>query len=609
MLDRDAWLPLARKLDWTPSHAAPEEVFPPAMSGIPWLPQEQWADWEEPYRTTYREYVRHQSEKEASVRAVRELLGHADDLDRLPPPWRSSLKLHAATLALAEHAAVVGNLRGARFGRDGAWRTAALLGALDELRHTQIPLAIMHELVRADPQFDWTHRLYHSDDWVAIAARHFADDLLLGSSAVDFALGTHFVLETGFTNLQFLGLAALARRADDHLFEKMASSIQTDEARHAQIGQPVLEHVARADPARAQELLDRCFWRSWLLFAVITGFSVDYLTPLPHRAFSFKEFVEEWVLEQYVRSVEDLGLKKPWYWDTFLDSLDHYHHMVYASAYTYRFTVWFDLVVPGPDERAWLRQKYPRSWDALAPVWEQISERWRSTDAGNELSAHGTALVGFCHLCQLVLCGGRPGKNTACILEKDGQKRVFCSEPCRWIFERQSERYARHRDLVTRVLEGEAPANLVALILRHFGLTQQDWGKDAYGGDYPWLVRPAAAEPPRAQPAAASPGHVTSTAGHLGSPIPLHGFLQGDTLGLLLLAHGQDTVAELAEALQRAASLRVRRRERVAVVFRGRVLDPGLTLEQAGLGALDRFDVVDAAGAPLDGDRPGGHPR
>ena len=44
-------------------------------------------------------------------------------------------------------AAVIGNLRAARFGRDGAWRTMALFGALDELRHTQIPLYIFHNFI------------------------------------------------------------------------------------------------------------------------------------------------------------------------------------------------------------------------------------------------------------------------------------------------------------------------------------------------------------------------------------------------------------------------------------------------------------------------------
>lgn len=489
VLRRDDWLDLARKLDWDFSYVDEAAVYPIEQSGRPWLDRSEWAGFDEPYRTTYAEYVSQQHAKDTSVYAVRDAVAKAENLQRLAPGWTNALKLHSATLPLAEFAAVVGNLRAGRFARGSAWRTMATLGALDELRHTQIPLVLMHELVKHDGQFDWTHKFYHSNNWVAIAARHFFDELLLLSNAVEFAVATNVVFETGFTNLQFIGLSALAHDVGDTMFERMVGSIQSDEARHSQIGPPVLEVVAKHDREYAQYLLDKWFWRSWQLFAVVTGFSMDYLTPLESRPQSFKEFVQEWVVDQYLRTVESLGLSLPWYWSTFLESLDHYHHMVYASAYTYRASVWFDFVLPGPRERAWLQQKYPWSWEQLDPIWERITEHWREADPGNDFAVHGTAIVGFCDLCQLVLSGGTPRKNAASTLTRDGRRYVFCSEPCRWIFEREPERYAEHRDVVKRVLAGEAPANLIALLRRYFGLDHETWGKDAFGGVYPWMRR------------------------------------------------------------------------------------------------------------------------
>jgi toluene monooxygenase system protein A len=490
-MKRDDWLDLARKLDWTFSYVDERDVYPEVASGTPWLPHDAWASWTEPFRTTYSEYVTNQAAKEASVSAVREAVGRLEDFQKLDRDWLSALKLHAATLPLAEFAAVVGNLRAARFGRDSAWRSTALLGALDELRHTQIPLLVMHELVRWDEQFDWTHRFYHSNDWVAIAARHVMDEMLLASDPIEMAIATNFVFETGFTNLQFVGLSAMAHDVGDRMFETMIKSIQTDEARHAQIGQAVLATVVAHDKAYAQGLVDKWFWRHWQLFAVVTGFAMDYLTPLAHRRTSFKEFMQEWVLDQFARTVAEAGLALPWYWDTFVASIDWYHHMVYASAYTYRATVWFDLACPGPDERAWLRAKYPASWDALDPVWARIAARWRESGPGLEWYTHGTTPVGFCSLCQLVLCGGTPAHNTAEVVdypsERGGKRYIFCSAPCRWIFEREPERYADHADVVQRILAGEAPANLLELLRTYFGLTQDMWGKDVLGGAYPWL--------------------------------------------------------------------------------------------------------------------------
>lgn len=75
-------------------------------------------------------------------------------------------------------------------------------------------------------------------------------------------------------------------------------------------------------------------------------------------------------------------------------------------------------------------------------------------------------------------------------------------------------------------------------------------------------------------------------------PIPLYGFLQGDTIGLLILAEEDDTLQALAQKLQDAASLRVAHRHQVQVVSNHKIMDPAMTVAQAGLQPLDRFDVT-----------------
>ena len=278
MLSREEWLPLARKLDWDYSYVREDEVFPEVISGHPWLPHSEWKDWEESFKTSYREYVDNQYEKDMAVAAVRDAVGRIENIQKLAAPWLNGLKVHAAALPLGEFTGVIGNLRGARFGRDSAWRTMATFGALDEYRHTQIPLLLFHELVKFDSQFDWAHKFYHTNNWFAVAARHFFDELTVGQNAIEFHIATNFVFETGFTNLQFVGLASLARESSDHMFERMVTSIQTDEARHAQIGHPVVATVMKHDPRYVQYLVDKWFWRNWRLFSILTGLSTDYLT-------------------------------------------------------------------------------------------------------------------------------------------------------------------------------------------------------------------------------------------------------------------------------------------------------------------------------------------
>lgn len=74
--------------------------------------------------------------------------------------------------------------------------------------------------------------------------------------------------------------------------------------------------------------------------------------------------------------------------------------------------------------------------------------------------------------------------------------------------------------------------------------------------------------------------------------IPLYGFLEGDTLGLLVLAEEGETVLEIARKLQDAASIRVARNDKIQFVYNGEAIDPALTVAQTGLQALDRFDVI-----------------
>jgi toluene-4-monooxygenase system protein B len=75
-------------------------------------------------------------------------------------------------------------------------------------------------------------------------------------------------------------------------------------------------------------------------------------------------------------------------------------------------------------------------------------------------------------------------------------------------------------------------------------------------------------------------------------PIPLYGFLEGDTLGLLVLAEEGETVLAVAAKLQDAASIRVARSDKINFVYNGKAIDPALTVAQVGLQPLDRFDVI-----------------
>lgn len=487
-LQRDDWLDVARKVDWTYRYVDEREAFPESMSGTPWLPQQSWKDWNEVYRTTYREYVRNQRAKDDALMGARSALSKIGLLEQLDPGWVQLVKFHQGTFALAEYAAVVAEQRMARFGRDSAWRTMAVLGALDETRHGQIPLLMGHDMLPFDGNFDWTHKAYHTNEWIIIAARHLFDDMFLATNAVDLAIQLNFVLETGFTNIQFMAMAAMADGASHHLFEKALASIQTDEARHGQIGHPVLRTlIENGAKEHAQYLVDKMWWRCWRLFLALTGSSMDYHVPLSARRRSYKEFMQEWIIEQFTKNLAEFSLARPWFWDLFIEELDYAQHSFQLGIYAYRTTLWFDVAMPNADERRWLSEKYPDWNEIYGPIWDTLERRWQQEGEGSTLAY---TLPPLCNLCQLPTLFMRPGKNTACTREFGGRKYVFCSEPCRWIFDQERSRFADHTSVVDRIVAGVTPGNLPDL-LHWMGLQAPDeTGKDLRRGLDRWRLEP-----------------------------------------------------------------------------------------------------------------------
>jgi hypothetical protein len=75
--------------------------------------------------------------------------------------------------------------------------------------------------------------------------------------------------------------------------------------------------------------------------------------------------------------------------------------------------------------------------------------------------------------------------------------------------------------------------------------------------------------------------------------IPLYCFVEGDSLGVLVMVDDHDSIAELAQRAQQAAAVRVAPRQRAVVYAHGAVLDRDATVKEVGLIALERIDVVE----------------
>ena len=504
LLKREEWQGFVRDVDWSYRYVDDEAVFPEWHSGTGKVPRAAWQAWEESYKVSYPEYVATQREKEAAAYAVKAALQRSSAFESLNEGWKSATKMHFGGIALSEYAAVLAELKMARFGLNGGWRNMAVFGQLDELRHATITTFFGHEFIAKDPQYDWTQKAFQTNDWVAISLRNLFDAMMSSANVVDLALQLPLTFETGFTNLQFVGLAADALASGDVNFANMISSIQTDEARHSQQGGPTLEILVEHDPARAQWVVDKTFWASARAFAALTGPSMDYYTPLEHRKQSYREFMEEWIIDQFVHTIEGYGLKKPWYWDEFMRGLDTWHHGLHMGLWYWRPTLWWrPMAAVSKDERAWLAQKYPTWEQVYGDKWDVIID---NVNAGNMEATLPETLPWLCSTCQLPACIPTQSRNGTWRVRDwqliyDGRIYHFCTNACRQIFWKDRDS-VNHETLVDRFLAGQIQPMDVGGILGYMGLTPDVMGDDP---DYPAWTKDYAGRPAEGLATAARP--------------------------------------------------------------------------------------------------------
>jgi toluene monooxygenase system protein A len=492
LLERSEWYDIARDTNWTPGYASEQEIFPDEMSDAFGLTLDQWNAYDEPFKVTYREYVAVQSKKDIGAYSVKAALARSNFYDSADKGWQSILKMHYGAVCLLEYNAVLAEAKMARFAKAPGMRNMATFGSLDELRHAQIQLYFGHELTSKSRQFDWAIKTFHTQNWAAVAGRSFIDDLCMGRDAATMSIMLTFSLEQGFTNLQFMGLAADAELMGDYTFSNLISSVQTDEARHSQIGTAALRVlIANGKKEQAQQAIEIAFWRAWRLFMTLTGPSIDYLTPLRRRHQSFKEFVMEFIVAEFMRALEDLGLDKPWYWDYFLDTVEYFHHSGHLEIWFLRSTVWWDPSAGvTPEERAWLEEKYPGWNEIWGKLWDVVAENAR---ADRQDKVFPQALPMLCNVCG-TSSGGMPyngfhqGNWTD---HTDGRRYYFCSPPCKWIFDIAPERYEGHKSLVDRLLGGMIEPGTLEGMLQYMGIFPGERGADPDNYEWAQTLQPA----------------------------------------------------------------------------------------------------------------------
>lgn len=485
LLKNSDWYDIARQTNWTPSYVKEEELFPREFSDPYDIPVSEWEKFDEPYKVTYRDYVQTQREKDVGAYSVKAALSRGEFYDKAAPGWKALLQMHFGAIPFVEYGSVSAFARMTRFGKGPGMRNMANFGSLDEVRHTQIQMYFGYEFVNQHRAFDWAHKAPNTDNWIVISERHTFDDVEHTRDAVSAAIMTNFSFEQGFTNLQFIALSADAKRYGDYSFSAMLQTVQSDEARHSQIGEPLIEIMIRnGKKAEAQRLIDISFWRVWKQFSALSGICIDYYTPLDRRETSFKEFVHEFVATQFLRNLQALGLEKPWYWDEhFLPDIETFHHAQQIGIYLYRPTEWWDPIAGvSPAERDWLEKKYPGWNDTYGEVWDVIAENVLN---GRHEKTIPQPLPMLCNMTgfELTGVGGKKWNVKECTVDLDGRRYHFGSPVDKWIFELEPNRYKGQLGFIDRIVAGMMPAGPDG-VFEYMGMGPEDRG--VCGDNYRW---------------------------------------------------------------------------------------------------------------------------
>jgi toluene monooxygenase system protein A len=215
---------------------------------------------------------------------------------------------------------------------------------------------------------------------------------------------------------------------------------------------------------------------------------MDYYTPLEHRKQSYKEFMHEWIVTQFLRTIEDYGLKKPWYWDEFIEGLESWQHSLHLGVWFWRPTVWWKPQAGvSRAERAWLNGKYPHWEEMYGHLWDQIIS---NVNKGDMQATLPETVPWLCNTCHLPVCShtkGHDGKWRVhdFPLTHNGYTYHFCSKPCRQIW--WEDRDTMHLMTVgERLLAGQINPPDVPGLLAWMGLTPDVMGDDAY--NYKWAA-------------------------------------------------------------------------------------------------------------------------
>jgi phenol/toluene 2-monooxygenase (NADH) P3/A3 len=468
---------LTRDIDWTPSYVTEEELYP--HTSYEGIKIHDWSKWDDPFRLTVDAYYRYQAEKDKRLYAV--LDGFAQGQGHLTlsdPAYLNAMKVFLGGVTPLEYQANRHFAYLSRHFNGPGPRFAALCQSVDELRHAQTEI---HTLSNYNKYYSGMHNFakMHDRVWYLSVPKSYFDDAL-SAGPFEFLIAIGFSFEYLLTNLLFVPFMSGASFNGDLPTMTFGFSAQSDESRHMTLGLEAIKFLLEQDEANVpivQEWVDKWFWRGYRVTAII-AMMLDYMLPRPVMSWkeSFELYFEQQMLGGLFPDLAYYGIRPPAGVEQAIWEKDHLSHLVYNTFYQFSHAANLTTSIPTQAHQEWLKAAYPDSFEAIyQPKWDKLE---KMDAAGNRFFYPG--LPQLCQVCQIPMVFPEHGQgDKICERHSDfnDEHYNFCSDHCKWIFDREPEKYVQAWMPVHQIYQGNCGGPTIPDVLAWYGLAEGDSGE------------------------------------------------------------------------------------------------------------------------------------
>ncbi len=468
---------LTRDLDWEPSYVEKDKLFP--YTSFEGIKIHDWSKWEDPFRLTVDSYFKYQAEKDKRLYAV--LDGFAQSQGHLSlsdASYLNAMKLFLQGVTPLEYAAHRNFAYLARFLDGSGPRFAALCQSLDELRHAQTEI---HTLSTYNKYYGGMHswNTMHDRVWYLSVPKSFFDDAM-SAGPFEFLIAIGFSFEYLLTNLLFVPFMSGASFNGDLPTMTFGFSAQSDESRHMTLGLEAIKFLLEQDEGNVpivQAWIDKWFWRGYRLIALVAQM-LDYM--LPREFMSWKEAFELYFEEQMLGGLfVDLafyGITPPKHVEHAIAEKEILSHQAHWILYQFSHAAAFTTSVPTQEHQEWLAKNYPDTFEKYyKPLWDKEA---KNVADGGRFFVRG--LPQLCQVCQIPMAFTEPGDPTTICQRHsifEGERYDTCSDGCKWIFDREPEKYIQAWLPVHQIYQGNCGGPTIPDVLNWYGMRDGDSGE------------------------------------------------------------------------------------------------------------------------------------